>query len=338
MTLKEKISNDILIGMQLYIDNNAKEMLKNVLLYAFKNIEMSELESLPATCDNTNDYIIQLFMAKKAPKLSEHTVNYYLSTIRELIAFTNKSLLKVTESDIELYLLEKKKMGNTNTSLNNLKRNISAFYNFLRKSKLIFDNPCEGIESFKEIYKPIEHLEPNEQDTIKYGCKNTRDRVLVEFLRCTATRRGEIPAVRICDIDFSTGKILIYGNKGKKYRTVYLDDVALKYVKKYIEERNLTPESNDPLFVHIRDKSKSLNKEGIYSSIKTIAKRSNIAKNIYPHLFRKTCATQIVRRGGTDDMAGLYLGHAPRNVTSQHYISKDEMVIENIFRNCVAAV
>lgn len=31
-------------------------------------------------------------------------------------------------------------------------------------------------------------------------------------------------------------------------------------------------------------------------------------KRIYPHLFRKTTATTIVKRGGSEDAAGEYLG------------------------------
>ena len=36
-------------------------------------------------------------------------------------------------------------------------------------------------------------------------------------------RRGEIPQVKISDIDFATGKIVVYGHKTNRYRTVFLD-------------------------------------------------------------------------------------------------------------------
>ena len=61
-------------------------------------------------------------------------------------------------------------------------------------------------------------------------------------------------------------------------------------------------------------------------------------KRIYPHLFRKTTATNIVKRGGSVDAAGEYLGHAPRNVTDKHYAYKSKQYIEKIFHDYVEAV
>ena len=338
MTRLEQLKNDILVGMRLYIDSNTMAILESVILTATKDIDVVELQTLPATVDNTNQYIKELFMAKKAPKLSEHTVEYYMNTIDEVIVFTNKSLLEMRESDIELYLLEKRKQGNSNTSLNNLRRNISAFYTWMRKSKLVTENPCDGVDPYKQVEKPIDHLEAAETEEIKTGCKHKRDRAMIEVLRSTAMRRGEIVGIKINDIDFSTGKITIFGHKTSKYRNVFLDGVALKYVKDYLAEREVDYASREPLFTALKgDKTKQLSVDGLYCSVKTIGRRSGVKHNIYPHLYRKTCATSIVRRGGSDEQAGLYLGHAPKGVTAQHYIFKDEQATENVFRNFVAS-
>ena len=148
-----------------------------------------------------------------------------------------------------------------------------------------------------------------------------------------------MPKARICDIDFKSGKIVIYGEKTRKYRTVYLDGVALYYIKDYIKERGVDERSTEPLFTHIRgDKTKGLDGEGIYASIKKIAKRAGMDKRVYPHLFRKTTATNICRRGGSEDAAGEYLGHAPKSVTGKHYTFKSEQHVEQIFHNYVEAV
>ena len=339
MTRLEKMKNDILVGMRQHLDSNTMAILKNVILTATRNLDVIEVQTLPATVDNTNQYIKELFMAKKAPKLSEQTVGYYMNTIDELITFTDKSLIEICEADIELYLLRKKKQGNSNTSLNNLRRNISAFYTWMRKTKIVNDNPCDGVEQFKQIVKQIDHLEAAETEEIKSGCKHKRDRAIIEVLRSTAMRRGEVVSIKVNDIDFSTGKITVFGHKSGKFRNVFLDGVALKYVKDYLEERGVDYTSSEPLFTVLKgDKTKALTVDGLYVSVKTIARRSGIKHNIYPHLYRKTCATSIVRRGGSDEQAGLYLGHAPKGVTAQHYVYKDEKETENVFRNYVAAV
>ena len=209
----------------------------------------------------------------------------------------------------------------------------------MRKTKLIADNPCDSIEPFVEIVKPIEHLEAQDTEQLKAGCKHKRDRAIIEFMRSTALRRGEVPKSRVCDIDFKSGKIVIYGEKTRKYRTVYLDGVALYYIKEYLKERGVDERSTEPLFTHVRgDKTQVLETEGLYASIKTIAKRAGMDKRVYPHLFRKTTATNICRRGGSEDAAGEYLGHAPKSVTGKHYTFKSEQHVEQIFHNYVEAV
>ncbi len=338
MNAKEKLKNDILVGMRVYLDVTTSAILEAIIVKAVQNIEITELETLPATVDNTNQYIIELFMARKAIKLSKKTVNRYLETINEFVTLVNKPLNKMSESDIEYYL-QMKKPNNSNRSLNNLRRNLSAFYTWMRKMKIISENPCDGIEPFTEVVKPIEHLEAEETEQLKAGCKHKRDRALIEFMRSTALRRGEIPQVTIKDIDFRTGKITIFGEKAQRYRTVFLDSVAIHYIREYLDERGVSENSSQPLFTYLRgDKTKGLDVEGIYASIKKIAQCAGMDKRVYPHLFRKTTATNICKRGGSDSAAGEYLGHAPKNVTERSYTYKGTQYVEQIFHNYVEAV
>ena len=93
----------------------------------------------------------------------------------------------------------------------------------------------------------------------------------------------------------------------------------------------MSESSEQPLFTHLYgDTSIRLEDRGIYSLIKTIGRRANMDKRIYPHLFRKTTATTIVKRGGSED--------APRNVTGKHYTYKSTQYVEQIFHNFVESV
>lgn len=339
MNTKEKLKNDILVGMRMYLDVTTMAILEAVIVKAVQNVEMTEMETLPAAVDDTNRYIIDLFMARKATKLKASTVEAYMNTVNEFIALINKPLNKISECDVECYLYRKKQMKNNNTSLNNLRRNLSAFFTWMRKVKLISDNPCDGVEPFTKIEKPIDHLEVTDVEKIKEGCKYKRDRAILEFMRSTAMRRGEVPQVHINDIDFATGKIVIYGEKSSRYRTVFLDKLALHFINEYLKERGVTQQSTEPLFTHLRGNKKLvLEAEGIYAAIKTIAKRSGIERRVYPHIYRKSTATAMVRRGASEDAAGEYLGHAPKNVTGKHYTYKSDQYVEQIFHNYVEAV
>lgn len=73
-------------------------------MQAMFNVEIVEMETLPATLENSNQYIVELFKTRKAPKLSKKTVNFYLESISHLCDFVNKSLLVMETMDIENYL------------------------------------------------------------------------------------------------------------------------------------------------------------------------------------------------------------------------------------------
>lgn len=339
MNAKEKLKNDVIIGMRMYLDALTLGILEQVIVQACRNMDIQEQETLPATIDNTNSYILEMFMARKACKLKPKTVEAYLRTVREFMAFIDKPITKAEEADVECYLFQKQKMDNNNVSLNNNRRNLSAFFTWMRKVKLISENHCDAIEAYKQDEKPIDHLEATDWELLKKGCWDARSRALMEFMRCTAMRRGEIPQVKISDIDFATGKIVVYGHKTNRYRTVFLDKVAIFYIRQYMSERNVTETSELPLFTHLKgDITRTLEDRGIYAVIKLIAQRAGIEKRIYPHLFRKTTATNIVKRGGSIDAAGEYLGHAPRNVTGKHYTYMSPQYTEKIFHEYVEAV
>ncbi len=339
MTKKEIFKNDILMAMKYHLKADQMAILENVLSEALYKVELVEVKTLPATIDMTNEYIMSLYELKKGSRLSPETMRAYMVTFKEFIRFIDKSLLQVTQEDVEYYLRTKFKAGNSNTSLNNKRRKLNSLFEWIRKQGLIIRNPVEGTEKFTEVVKPIDHMEAEEMEQLKAGCRTKRDRALIEWLRCTAMRKGEIPEVTINQIDWQKGRVMIFGSKGKAYRIVCLDSVAMKYLKEYISERGLDLRSNQPLFTHCRgDVTKALSKSGVYSEVKRIAAASGLDRRVYPHLFRKTTATNILRRGGTDSDAGEYLGHKPQGVTARHYAFRSEDHTVKIFESYVAVV
>lgn len=332
---KEQLKDEIIVAMSNVLDVMQLTTLKDVLTSKFAHVEVSSNTEL-ATLNNNNDYYLDMFKAFKSQRLSEKTINMYMYSLKRFLEVVNKPLVNVSQNDIEYFLMIQGKTNNE-VSLNNMRRNLSAFFSWLVKKRVITFNPCDGIEPYKEIKKPIEHLEPEDMELVKDGCSSSRDRAIVEFMRCTAVRVGEAVNMKISDIDFKTGKVIVYGEKTKTYRVVMLDNVAMGYIKKYLYERGETETSNAPLFASIR-KGESLTDSGIREVLKGIAKRGGMDRRLYPHLFRKSCATSIIRRGGTVGDAGDYLGHSDNSVTGRHYAFKDDSHVVNIFNKYVACV
>lgn len=349
-TQKEVLRDNILMAMKPFMDAVTMDMLNQVIVRELFAVNVEEIgETLPATRENTNQYIMELFDAKKAPKLSPETVKYYKRSVGNFITFINKSLLDVNDMDIEYYLQHYARKGNKTTTINNERRVISAFFTWMRRSHLVVENPCESIEKYVEIEKPIDHMEDWEMEALRDACKVKtvnkitqieeyreclRDRALVEFLRSTAVRIGECVSVNVQDINWDTGDILVYGQKGRAYRTVYLDDTAKFHLRKYVESRT---DDNLALFVSQKGAHERMQRCGLRAAIKQIARRSILDRNVYPHLFRKTTATNMAKRGCPGELISLYLGHKNGNVTNKHYAYRGPQQVKNAFMQFGAA-
>lgn len=114
--------------------------------------------------------------------------------------------------------------------------------------------------------------------------------------------------------------------------------VAIKYITDYIFSRNLGLNSSEYLFTSIKSKHEPLTIGGIRCAIVSISNRSKINRRVYPHLFRKTTASNIVKRGGSVHDAGEYLGHKDRSTAGQHYAFVSEEHTIEIFNKYVAMI
>lgn len=323
------------------------DMLNQAIAKALFNVDVVEMETLPATQGTTNEYILKLYGVKKIPKLSVQTANYYLLTIKRFIAFAGKSLLNITDMDVDVYLNAYAGKGVCEATVNNERRNLSAFFTWMRQSHLITENPVENVEKLSEIEKPIDYLQDWEMEALRDACKVRgnnqeeyreclRDRALLEFLRSTAVRVGECVTLNQTDVDWQKGEVLVFGHKTKAYRRACLDDVAKYHLKKYIDSRD---DSNEALFVALKGKHGRLHKAGVEYILREIAKRSTLTRRVYPHLLRKTTATNMVSKGCPRELAAFYLGHKNGNTKTlnKHYAATDPAQIIRAFRQYGAA-
>jgi len=240
-----------------------------------------------------------------------------------LITVIEKPLTQVDEIDIDYYLrwyeqrnIASGKGKNQASTCNSERRYLSAFFTWLRKEKFITYNPVELVEPLKEVRKPIDYFSLSQIEDLREGCKTLRDRAIIEVLRSTGARVGEIPHINKDDIDWKTGDVSILSEKSGKYRTLYIDEVAMRYLKKYLNSRE---DNNEALFVWDKKPYQRLEKSGIRAAMKSIAKRENVQYRVYPHKMRKTLGMQLKNRGVDIGLIQEVMGHANPVVTSRYY-------------------
>lgn len=75
-------------------------------------------------------------------------------------------------------------------------------------------------------------------------------------------------------------------------------------------------------------------KEGIEFIVKELGKRAGI-KNVHPHRFRRTLATDLVRKGVPIQDVAQILGHSDLR-TTQVYVALDQATVKYRYNQSVA--
>lgn len=341
--VKSNVINNIMLQMSVYMDAAMLDILQKVVEEQLVFVNMEEISTLPATIDKSteeqNKYLIDLMQLKKK-NLSHKSLEQYTRAIKGLIAVIDKPLTKIDEVDIDYYMryYEQRNISiggrkNQASTCNNERRYLSAVFTWLRKEKFITYNPVESVEPKREMRKPIDYFRPAQLEELREGCVSLRDRAIIEVLRSTGARVGEVTEINTEDIDWNTGDIMICGEKGGRYRAIYLDDVARYHLQKYIEERK---DNNAALFVWEKAPYNRLKNTGIRSVLKEIAKREEMNCRVYPHKMRKTLGMNLKNQGVDIGSIQEVLGHSNPAVTSRYYAESTPETLRSVRRRAAA--
>jgi len=163
-----------------------------------------------------------------------------------------------------------------------------------------------------------------------------RDVAIVEVLRCTGLRVGELVKISRKQLDDSERAVWVVGKRGK-LRRVYFDERAWAAMRHYLQERQAQDGSSGrpiaelPVFARhdkrAGEKVLPLTTESIQNTIRRLAERADLAaKGITPHALRHYFATRIYQT--THDLAVTQtaLGHSNPNTTRIYAKLEDNAV------------
>jgi integrase/recombinase XerC len=251
---------------------------------------------------------------------SQYTIEHYQQDIREFCIFMTEqsisTLADVEYIDARLYLT---KLFEKKLARKTIARRISSlrsFYKFLLREELIEDNPF-SLVSIPKIEKRLpEFFYEEELEQLFNSCEviteiGQRNKALLELLYATGMRVSECCQVRIRDVDFSLGTILVHG-KGSKDRYVPFGKQAKDALNLYINDGRLklltNKNTHDFLFVNYR--GGILTERGVRTILDSIIEKSTLNGTIHPHMLRHTFATHLLNRGADMRSVQELLGHA----------------------------
>lgn len=296
---------------------------------------MSVLNNCDLTYTNTeNDYninteYIQMFLdAKLVEGRSKKTLRHYAFVLNCFFNVERVAVTDVNVFHIRDYFMKEKKRGIADTTISSVRSVLSSFFVWMVNEGLIDRNPCANVGKIKcrkEVKLPFSK---DELQLIQDNAISDRDRALVTFLASTGCRISEVCALNVEDVNIRDMECTVLG-KGNKERTVYIDEVARLYLKRYLAKRD---DMEAPLFVSKR--KERLSQEGVRFILDGISERSGVT-NIHPHRFRRTLATNLIARGMPIQDVAKILGHERIDTTMTYvYINKGQ--IKNAYRQYTA--
>lgn len=309
----DNLINEIEQAMLNVLDNEQLGQLRKVLNYTFRNVCVTEKESLNA--EGNNQALIENFIAaKKVEGCSDKSISYYKSTIINALKKIEKEVVHVTTDDLRGYLNDyQAESGASKVTVDNIRRILSSFFSWLEEENYIVKSPVRRIHKVK-VGKTVKETYTDEAlEQMRDHCSNARDLALIDLLASTGMRVGELVKLNRSDIDYQNRECIVTG-KGDKQRKVYFDARTKIHLQKYVNSR---ADSNEALFVSLLAPYNRLQISGVEIRLRQLGRELNIPK-VHPHKFRRTLATMAIDKGMPIEQVQHLLGHQSLDTTLQY--------------------
>lgn len=323
----EKILEKVITEMAPHLDNEQLEHLSNVLYVNFHGMEIQEQSTeLSATGMDGDAAQIKMFVAsKKAVNRQDNTLKQYTREIFNMLNFLGKRLEDITGMDLRYYYgIMREQRGIKMSTMQTRLHYLSSFWDFLNTEELVSGNPVKKVGLLKlekVIKKPFSS---EEMEALRINCMELRNRALIEFLYSTGVRVSELVALNVGDVEIGKQELIVYG-KGSKERKTYLTDGAKFHLQRYLQIRKQEGLEEQPLFVTLDKPHNRLTVAGIQYMLRQLGERAKV-KNVHPHRFRRTIATDLLSRGMPIEQVKEFLGHEKLDTTMIYCSVKEENV------------
>lgn len=278
----------------------------------------------------------QIYLLTVKQKEEKTTVSSYIEDIYKYLEYMENNKIK-TALDIEYQNITNylKYLDNNNYETSSIIRkivSIKLFHKYLSEEYKI-----KNISS-KIINPRLRRKLPNiltieEVDNLLDIKLNTpfdyRNKAMLELMYSSGLRVSELVDLKLNNIDLDNGYVRCLG-KGKKERIIPIGEIAIEYLKKYINEyRTSMKKGYYTENVFLNNHGKNITRQGFFLIIKNIAKEKNIDKNITPHMLRHSFATHLLNNGANLRTIQEMLGHSSITTTQIYTNVSNDIIKEN---------
>lgn len=248
----------------------------------------------------------------ESKKASSNTVEAYVRDVKQFLEFcTIADYSKINVKYIEKYLQGLEKSEATKVRII---ASLRAFFNFLKQTGRVPENPAENIKLKKIKPQKLGVLDSDEvllllaQPDVD-DLKGLRDKAMLELLYATGIKVSELLQVKLNDINLTIG--ILHLKSQTKERIVPIYPAALKSIAQYIQ--NVRPafvsdDNQEILFTNIS--GQPMSRQGFWKIIKFYAKKAGIKEEITPQTLRHSFAAHLLENGAKLQDIKEMLGHS----------------------------
>lgn len=275
----KKLKTEYLEHLEIDKNRSAKT-IENYDRYLTKFIQWSKISS-PNQITEEKVHRFRVFLSRqknqKGEFLNHRTQNYYIIAIRGLLKFLAKKNIKTLAAE-KLDLAKVKDYS----------------VDFL------------SLEEVLELFKASGGI----------SLRKLRDRAILELLFSSGLRVSELTNLDRDKINLKKKEFSVLG-KGSKVRIVFISEMAVEALKKYLEKRT---DVDPALFIRVvknfaAKEDLRLTPRSVQRMIKKYAVKAGIIKKVTPHILRHSFATNLLQNGADIRSVQALLGHSSINTT-----------------------
>ena len=252
--------------------------------------------------------------------LSGNSIEAYLRDVSKLQRYFDEEGLnispeKVTLDDLHKFVIWVGEIGMEPSSQARMISGIKAFYKYLLISNGVNDDPSELLEAPKIGRKLPDTLNHDEVESLIAAIdlskpEGERNKAIIETLYGCGLRVTELIELKLSNLYFNDDFIKVRG-KGDKERLVPIGRAAVNQINRYVNEVRVHQviQRGYEDYVFLNRRGKSLTRVMIFTIIKNLAEAIGLKKNISPHTFRHSFATELIERGADLRAVQEMLGH-----------------------------
>lgn len=310
-----------------------------------KRIMTYDTEKVEKFNKKTKELIKKYVMDMELRELSEKTIYQYKTDLDQWLVYVydnqgNQSVLDLDEDDLTEFFYYCKKEGNNSRRMKRRMSSISAFYKYLRKKRLITENPMEFIDRPKKdtdimtqtflSSDQVSLMREKLQENVDKDEYKSRDIQLYALLSLsTMARVNAISNLKWEQVNFDERICENVLEKEGKIVTLYFNQEVkdlMIAIKKYREEKSI----DDGGYVFYSSVGDTVSSISVTSLNEWAHKIGNMigVSTLHPHDFRHSGAQLLKLAGCPIEQISELLNHQSIDITKKFYLRSDVKKIQ----------